>query len=297
MNVSSPSWRTLLPASWLPILSDAMVLIAILVFSFAFGPVAPDSPYSLPAGVAGAFLYASVPVFIMFVAMTRAPIWLRLLLIFGPALMLLAAASLLKNPHLPFVQSLKAALVDFQDELPDFVRAFAAMALIAHLPASLLGVHISANTPSTAQSQMPIRSSIKDWLYLMLLIGLALMPDPVIIQSGAQSIVSAWLNDIFASLAFFFMVASLTMVAGGQIVGMILLTPWKLWRFQCAALLCLTILFGAASAVLAYEFKDVLAGVSLFGMFALSTLASAPHWLMLRWAGYRLHFQRHWILG
>jgi hypothetical protein len=297
MNVSSPSWRALLPASWLPILSDAMVLVAILVIFFAFGPVSSDSPYSLPAGIAGAFLFASVPVFIIFVAMTRAPIWLRLLLIFGLGLVLLAIVSLLKHPHLPIMPSLKAALVDFQDELPDHIRTYAAIALIAHLPASLLGVHISAKMPSTAQSQLPIRSSIKDWLYLMLLVGLVLMPDPVIIQSGAQSIVSAWLNDIFASLAFFFMVASLTMVAGGQIVGMILLTPWKLWRFQCAALLCLAILFGAASAVLTYESQDVLAGVSLFGMFALSTLASAPHWLMLRWAGYRLHFQRHWILG
>ncbi len=295
-STSQSGWRAILPRRWLPIVIDLVVVITLCCVD-ALLKVPGPSAFSYLSQFAGLFVIASVPVVVMAVAMTRSPIWLRMIVIFGFATIVLAVNCLMMHPRLPILPSISAALVDFKEGFHQQIRLFSRIALFAHLVSALLGAHVSAKTTEAQESSYRWRASIKDWLYFMTLVGLALVPDPKLFRVEPASILNTWFNDLFSDLFLYLLGFVIAVMIGIQVLGILTLAPLKAWRLRLAAVSVFVVGSVAFSVYFNHDPKDLLAPLSVFLMTTLYSLCSTPHWFVLRLSGYRLHLPQRSLEG
>ncbi len=172
------------------------------------------------------------------------------------------------------------------------MRLGALISVIAHALSSLLGAFATSRSPSEKEISRGGRSEVIEWLYFFTLFGFIFLPSlPPLEQSRVIQV--SWLDAWRSPMFRFYMLFSYYILAGFPLCGILtlLVRPTMLIR----ATLLLVVIGLPLGALLSTGMREWALDVQVILGFAGGLLASLPHWLLLRCAGYRLYSPRRWI--
>lgn len=284
-NPKGSTWGPAIPKRWTPIATYAIASLALnwaahtgLVWRWV------DFQFALDA-----LTWSGFAALVALVAMLRAPIRLRLmLLVFVVATRL--AIEFLKDTSANRDQTSSLELLDnLRYQLADDVTGFALIAIFAHGVTSLFSVFVSTTAPAKEEFKLARQGRIADWLYIVFLCSLLLLPRPTF---------HIWPGDVvWESLdfrRFCDLVFTPNIPLGVPLTGLLILSFLSSWRFGLLNFVCL--LLQCVGSITYYGHWDHPSGIgTTFFTFLLFVSQSFPFWLLLRWAGYRIHSPHRWI--
>lgn len=277
---SNPRWRTTLATRWPPILIYALSLLALSLAQHFFD----DNSLWEYANVCGEAFDRGCMVLVALISMSTLRIRNRLLCLLG-----LEAVRYLTV----LVRIALDPITDFADfHWADRTRHVLSMdalelgwiAVVSHCLASLFRLVIRPKTQLQSCHERQASSHIAEWGYLVLLISLLFIPQPLLGPSGIRG-PPYWAPIDFDHFAYqIYLPRCQFALPFTGIFCLSIRRNWKLALFLFAGCMAIAISVTAISQ----QWSDTRGPIASPGFWFLTAISSAPYWLLLRWTGYRL---------
>jgi hypothetical protein len=288
-NSPPTDWRGALPARGWPVLLYAALMLAMLfglsdlgAESTRFGYYQVNSPY-----------WGGFAVLVALIAMLKVQIRYRLLMLLVVELFRLFIRLQITAVDTILFSNWSDYGRVLGNQLAIDVVDFAFISTVAHAITSLFGARVSSQTPDAETLQRSTQAGIAEWLYFTLIVGLIFLPQPSWIYSAQHMTWEpfGW-NSIYRLIVY---PPSRAMI---PLLGLLLLSQWRGWRFALflIALIAAILAFGILIDVRRFwgvAWRRI--PPTMLGHLVWPYFLSAPFWLLIRWAGYRLYSPRRWI--